>query len=195
MGWAFFKNSTRRSKHNGLILTTSQGEVWAFGTKQTSLRYGQMWADALARTGQADIKNVLMLGLAGGGALGAIHSAYPDAAVVAVEYDEAMVEVARDLLKDAPFALPKIIVADAQEALTNLEERFDLILVDIFVGARPSPLVGEEAFWNAVKARLTPSGGVVLNVAGDSTRVYDPQKYFGTSKVWQWSANTFCYLA
>lgn len=194
----FGKGSIRRSKHNGLIVTNEQGEVLAFGTRQTSVRYPKMWGDALARTAPfitKEIKRVLLLGLAGGGALAPIHAAYPGADVTAVEYDPAMVEIARDLLAGAPYPFPRIIVADAQQALASMDESFDLTLVDIFVGARPAPATDTKAFWDAVKARLADGGAAIYNVAGDSTRVYEAQKHFARSVVWQYNANTFCALA
>jgi spermidine synthase len=191
----FTKSSVRRSKHNGLLVVNELGEVFAYGTKQTSMRYGLMWGDALARANlNADVQSVLMLGLAGGGALAPIHQLYPAAKVVAVEYDPTMVEVAHELLLDAPFPFPQVIIADAEEALQKITERYELILVDIFVGSKPSPLISSGAFWAAVRARLAPGGCVVLNVAGDYAKTLEAQKHFARSASWQYSANTFCAL-
>jgi len=192
----FTKSSIRRSKHNGLLVVNELGEVFAYGAKQTSMRYGLMWGDALARaTPQTPVQSVLMLGLAGGGALAPIHQAYPQARVVAVEYDPTMVEVAQELLKEAPFPFPQVLVADAHEALLTLQEQYDLILVDIFVGNKPSPLINTADFWAAVLARLAQGGSVLLNVAGDYTKILEAKKYFSYSASWQYGANTFCVLS
>src|SRR4051812_41506461 len=87
------------SLHNGLIRVNAQGEVWALGARQTSVRYGILWTDAIRRAGlPAGKKRVLMLGLAGGGALSAVHSAHPQSDVVVVEYDPAMAAIASKLL-------------------------------------------------------------------------------------------------
>lgn len=191
----FSKSSVRYSERNGVIVINAEGEVLAFGARQTSVRYEAMWGDALAKTPVArKVSKVLMLGLAGGGALAPIHAAYPGTTVTAVEYDPTMVEVARDLHKDSLLPFPRVIVADAQDALNSLTEEFDLILVDIFVGPRPSMLISDGRFWAALRSRLAAGGSVTLNVAGDSTRVYDAQKHFERSTCWQYNANTFCAL-
>jgi spermidine synthase len=186
----------RWSKKNGLIRTTPEGEIWSGGIKQTSGRYADIWRDALTKAEIAAApERILMLGLAGGGALPALQQRYPSAEVTCVEYDPIMADIARELLAKAEIPLPHIVISDAKEALETLTEQYGLIIVDLFVGTPPSPLVSEDSFWEAVKERLVPGGTVILNVATTPTGIRTAQKHLARSKAWRYDVNTLCALS
>jgi spermidine synthase len=196
--WLPFSNSIRWSKQNGWIIVTSKREVWVKGIKQTSARYAELWADALAHGSmlqERKVSNVLMLGLGGGGALPAIHKDYPECHITAVEFDPAMVSIAKTLQGNRPYPFPKVILQDAKEALAQIEERYDLILVDIFNGAHPSSHIDDDSFWELAAKRLEKGGVIVLNVAIDSTRHYTAEKHFERHLAWTYGGNVFCALA
>ena len=152
----------RFSMRNGLIIVRKSGgraEVIAFGSKQTSVRYGELWADALSHcpTPPPGERRVLMLGLAGGGALSAIYEKYNTCSITAIEYDMEMVKIARALQLQAPRPFPEVIEGDAGEELVRLKRRFDLIVVDIFVRSADSIKPGRlkklyPAFFGTVKS-------------------------------------------
>jgi len=79
--------------------------VWVEGIKQTSEHYDELWADAFVHANMLKdraVTEVLMLGLAGGGALKAIYEAYPGCHITAVEIDPVMVEIAQELQLQKP---------------------------------------------------------------------------------------------
>lgn len=196
--WLPFIPRIRRSRQNGWIIVTTHGEVWVGGVKQTSTRYADLWNDAFVRSAEllnTKVSNVLMLGLAGGGALSAIHATYPGCRITAVEFDPVMVDIAKDLHTNKPYPFPDVIVADAKEALSHLGGTYDLIMVDIFNGTAPSPHVDDGAFWELIKSKLSVGGVAVLNVAIHGVRMYTAQKYFVRHLAWQYGANTFCALS
>ncbi|HEV8666509.1 MAG TPA: fused MFS/spermidine synthase [Candidatus Paceibacterota bacterium] len=190
----------RRSQYNGWITITGRGEVWVGGVKQTSERYDDLWRDAFARSEDmlaTPVQNVLMLGLAGGGALQAVEDAYPGTPVTVIEIDPVMVDIAKELHKDTDktYRFPTVLVGDAKEVLEKMQSTYDVILIDIFNGIKPSPLVDDDYFWSLVSARLTPGGVAVLNVAIDSTRTYVAQNHFKNTRAWRYDANYFCALS
>jgi spermidine synthase len=193
-----FLKDIQWSSKNGIIVVTNSGEVYAMGSRQTSKRYPAMWADALAhdhtRSTHARAK-ILMLGLAGGGALQAVHARYPSASVTAIEYDPVMVRIAHTLLEHASFPFPTTIVGDAAVTLPRLQETFDLVLVDLFTGYTPAPLIQESSFWDEVKRVLNQGGAVLLNVAGDAHAMDAAKQHFSTCEVWRYRMNLFCLLS
>jgi spermidine synthase len=193
-----FLKDIQWSSKNGIIVVTNSGEVYAMGSRQTSKRYPAMWADALAHDHARSIHTrtkILMLGLAGGGALQAVHARYPRTSVTAIEYDPVMVSIAHTLLEHASFPFPITIVEDAAVALPRLQETFDLVLVDLFAGYTPAPLIQESRFWVEVKRVLNRGGAVLLNVAGDAQAMDAAKQHFPTCEVWHYRMNLFCLLS
>jgi len=188
----------RHSKFNGWITVTKGGVVWVEGIKQTSEHYDELWADAFVHANMLKdraVTEVLMLGLAGGGALKAIYEAYPGCHITAVEIDPVMVEIAQELQLQKPHPFPRVLVGDAKEVLEKLKEKFDVIAVDIFKGITPSPHIDSDEFWELVARHLNPGGVAVLNVAIATTRLYTAEKHFKQFGAWQYDTNTFCALA
>lgn len=177
---------------------TQRGEVWVDGIKQTSERYDELWRDAFAHGNMLldrTVSKVLMLGLAGGGALKAIAEAYPEAGVTAIEIDPVMVEIAQDLHQNKPYPFPTVLVGDAKEVLETLQEAYDVILIDIFKGIVPSAHIDSDDFWKLVAQKLAPGGVAILNVAIATTRLYTAERHFKQFGAWQYDTNTFCALA
>jgi predicted membrane-bound spermidine synthase len=181
------------SRQNGLILCTRKDEIFVRGYKQTSLRYPRLWAEAFRSFNiSPDGKNrILLLGLAGGGVLPALYAAFPGSTVTAVEHDETMVSIAHALKLNGPHPFPTVIVADAKEALTRLEEAFDIIAVDLFLGMQLPSFMEEVDFWESVRTRLTPNGVVVVNLSAATYKGEAAKKIFTRSQTAQVEENTF----
>lgn len=87
-------------------------------------------------------KTILILGLGGGSNTKLVSRYFPEAQITAVEIDDQMVEIAQKYYGLDKVKNLKIIIADAEEYARNLKlahpaggsEKFDLILVDCFVG-------------------------------------------------------------
>ncbi|WP_029010885.1 fused MFS/spermidine synthase [Azospirillum halopraeferens] len=115
----------------------------------------------------ADGRRVLVLGLAGGVAATQIAAAWPDAAVVGVELDPAVVEVARD-----HFALDgvEVVVGDARRYVDRSSALYDVIIVDLYATAIIPFFTATREFFAAVERRLAPGGVVMMNVAAPADR-------------------------
>jgi spermidine synthase len=117
--------------------------------------------------------SVLILGLGGGSAARIVRALRPEAQIVGVEFDPAVVRVAR-----ARFGLDEldveVVVADALQFLSEERRRFDIILEDVFVGVgngvhKPGwlPLPGHEL----AAARLKRDGLLVSNTLDEAGAV------------------------
>ena len=82
---------------------------------------------------------------------------------VAVEYDAAVARLAEDYLLYRLRSPITTVVADAAAFVAQCGERFDLILVDLFVDDEiPRPFAGE-AFAKTLAGLLNPGGCVISN--------------------------------
>ncbi len=110
-------------------------------------------------------KTVLMLGLGGGGGIEAVRKKFPDAHITAVEHDPVMVDLARKMtFKEIGYS-PELIIDDANNALKSfslLGKKFDIVILDIFVGANPSPLYSNE-FLLSLSGVLSKNGYLLTN--------------------------------
>ncbi len=94
-------------------------------------------------------KHILMLGLGGGGGIEILKKKYPKANIVAIEHDSVMVDIAKRIIFKKMKYSPEIFTEDAKLALEKLiksKRNFDIVLVDIYNGLLPSPLLFETCF-------------------------------------------------
>ncbi len=109
-------------------------------------------------------KDVLLLGLGGGGAVREIKRRFPKAHIVAVEYDPVMVEIAQTIyLNPHDLESVEIVVGDARDPLSAFSKKYDVIFVDLFVGSSVSPLLETDLFLKQLVSSLHRDGYLAVN--------------------------------
>jgi spermidine synthase len=105
----------------------------------------------------------------GGGALTLpryIAATRPGSAQRVIEIDGLLVELVRRSLPFPAKANFRVRVADAREALTGMRAAgYDLIVVDVFAGARTPAHLASVEFMHEVARVLAPAGWLIANVA------------------------------
>lgn len=110
------------------------------------------------------VKEVLLLGLGGGGAVREVKRRFCNARVTAVEYDPIMLEIARTMyLKPKDLVSLQVILGDAKEAVVQMEKKFDVVIVDLFFGRTLSPLLSTDEFIQSLTGRLKSDGYLLMN--------------------------------
>ncbi len=167
MSW-LYESKKYESEKNGTINCTRFLGNWKIlvdGVQQTSLTMTGIWRKAFKYIPKkSKIKNVLFLGFGGGGSIEELYKRFGKVNVTVVEYDEVMVEISKKLELFKKNHTPRIIIADAYEAIEKLDEKFDLILVDLFSGGEPSLLLKNEMFLKSLQKRLERRGYILVNV-------------------------------
>lgn len=154
-----------------------------------------MWQDALKRCPGAERSTrVLLLGLAGGGALFALHNVCSNARVTALEHDPIMVALARTLHRSSAFPFPEVLLGDAQTMVPCLQKEFDLILVDLFLGGIPPAFTAKMPFWSSLKESLLPGGVVLFNLAGTTGYEGAARASFVHGSSWMYNTNRLLAL-
>ena len=127
----------------------------------------KVWHTSLKETRKIkkSVKTCLVLGLGGGGVIRAIKRFWPRVVITGVEIDPIMIELGTKYmnLKDNR---TKIVIGDAMKFVKQQIEKkkkYDLVLVDMYVGDTiPSKFV-TPAFYTSIKKLLEKDGATVIN--------------------------------
>ena len=113
----------------------------------------------------ADIDDVLVIGVAGGGSVRQLQHFRPDVRIDAVEIDPKMIEVAKEYFNLTEGERLNIIIEDGRTFIRNTDKRYDLISMDAFSGGPNIPyyLTTREFFQDAYD-RLNDGGVLMMNV-------------------------------
>lgn len=115
-------------------------------------------------TGYVDTpRSMLVLGLGGGTMTKYLRSYFPKARIVSIEFDEAVVSLAREHFGFEPDENMELAVMDGRRYLSKTDQTYDIVFLDAFHGDYiPFHLMTRE-FLSLVRSRLAPGGVVVSN--------------------------------
>lgn len=147
---------------------------WERGRKVLNSAHGnqsygalhEVWAGALRRSGVASsaIRNVLLLGLGGGSAVQILRNDLGvDAPISAVEYDPVMIELAHVHFEMDRWPDLNIIEGDALIQVHALPDRYDLVIVDLFMDLDLARGVDHVSFVHGLRDRCSDGGMVLFN--------------------------------
>ena len=108
------------------------------------------------------IHNLLILGLGGGTAAKVIKKLWPDAEITGVEIDPIMIELGKKYL-NLDLDLNSIYIGDAERSIRRTKVRYDLILVDMYLGDKFPEKFEDTTFLKLILKQLTSNGVVVFN--------------------------------
>lgn len=113
-----------------------------------------------------ELKNVLILGLGGGTAAGLVRENWPEAKIVGVDLDPVFIELGKKYLNLDDINVD-IKIMDAYEFLSQRlkaeDQKFDLILNDVYVGSEVPEKLESEDYIHLVRNLLSESGLAVFN--------------------------------
>ncbi|TAL49688.1 methyltransferase domain-containing protein [Patescibacteria group bacterium] len=117
-------------------------------------------------------KKILLLGLGAGGCIPVIQRRFPRIHIVALEYDDVMISLAKETyLRTVNTHRLEIIRGDIQETLPRLQMEFDLILVDVFCGRHVAPVLTQPDVLQEISRLLSWQGFLIVNVFSEFSRV------------------------
>lgn len=139
------------------------------GSRQSGEYILNLWQQALCQFGiipSPEVRSILVLGVGGGTVIHLLHALYPDASITGVDMDKEMINIGKKY-----FGLDKVkglalIVSDAKEFVRDAaakKKQWDMVVVDLFVGAAIPAFVGEERFIRDLKRIMAPKGILLIN--------------------------------
>ena len=123
----------------------------------------------LLKKEEPELKKVLVLGLGGGTMQHLISREFPNASIVSVEVDPAMVQIASDYFDLDKIANHIVVTNDAcrvviEPTTFGLNKNiFQAVVIDIYVGERYPELGTSGNFLAAVRDMVFPGGLVIIN--------------------------------
>ncbi len=174
----FFKKALQILPHKRTVFSDKNGlitikkhlfsyDVMAGGCYQSGPYVSSLWKKVLKRVPKEhSVKNVLMLGLGGGGGVSVVRARFPRAHITVIEHDPIMVDIAREIVFDKIDFSPEVIINDANTSLNLFvkeNRKFDVVIVDIFNGTSPSPLMYADAFLRLISEVLETTGYLLVN--------------------------------
>lgn len=162
-----------RSAHNGLIqviLAFNKPRLMMGGVLQSGKLMRNVWNKALGKIKKENhqINQALIIGLGCGDCAFEIQKYYPQAQMTGVEIDEQVIEAAQCYFNLATVKNLKIAIADGIKYVDKLAKqktikKFDLVIVDAFIGDQIPKGFKTKKFLTALTKLLAHNGTVIYN--------------------------------
>lgn len=150
--------------------------VWADGkkllnTKNTNYSYGglqEVLERGLRIIPIQRVESTLVLGMGGGSVVDSLRNKLEyDGPIIGIEIDLVVIDIAKKEYNIHNDPKVQIVQADANEYVAETRDKFDLIVVDIFI----DDIVPEEfylpTFWNNIESITSDNGFVLFNAGID----------------------------
>lgn len=157
------------SDYNGKVrvIKDFQGlRIVAGGISQSGWIVKSIWSKSIKKisTIYPIRENILVLGLCGGSVVEVIVKYYPQAKITGVDIDAKMVELGKKYFHLDRFNNLGIFIKDAKTYLSGKNEnKYDLILVDLFKGEDIPEYFRTRSFISLLKKRLSFDGAIIFN--------------------------------
>lgn len=119
---------------------------------------------ALDKIPTKEIHHILLLGLGGGSVIKRINSLYPQANIVGVEIDPAMVDIGKKYLDLERAKNLEVVIEDAFSYVKKAKKNaYDVIIVDLFLGIDFPKQAESDEFLTNLASLLAPHGTIIVN--------------------------------
>lgn len=148
-----------------------------------------MWRHAFRHLPQTfSAQRILMLGLGNGCALGELRKRFADCAITVVEWDPVMIDLYREIhTTDKPIT---ILEGDASIIVPQLNEIFDLVVIDLFTGNATPPELQSAKMLSALTRVTTLNGYCILNAFASLNLIPLFDAHFSRNDAWEYQYNT-----
>lgn len=115
-------------------------------------------------------RRLVLIGLGGGSLVKFCHARLPATQVTVLENNPDVIALREAFLVPPDSPNLKVLEADGAEYLEQTEKGIDVLLVDAFDSGGFAPSIANREFFEQARSRLTGSGVLVVNLAGDRQR-------------------------
>ena len=148
-----------------------------------------IWKSTLTKLKKenSDVKDCLILGIGGGSNAQLVRKFWQYSRITGIDFDQVIVDLGKKYLGLDDINV-KLIVSDAYEFVENeakFDHKYDLILIDLYVGSEYPFVFESDEFIKHIKSLLHEQGRVIFN------RLYSDEKRSSASKFGQKLEKTF----
>ncbi len=156
-----------KSDYNGYLELTQINGKTLLNTANTNYSYGSLQRIlhfSLLQIDLSKMKNILVLGLGGGSVLKTIRNEFNFSGnITAVDIDPVIIQIA-----DKEFGITSnenttIICSDAFDYVNNNRNKFDLIIIDLFIDNEVPERFLSLEFWREIINKIEVDGYIIFN--------------------------------
>lgn len=144
---------------NGKKVLDTKNANYSYGSLQKILELG------LTKIDLKSVENTLILGMGGGSIIRSLRDTFEyQKNIVAIEIDPEIIKIAKDEFSISPSQNLQIIKGDAFEFAKTSKEKFQLIIIDLFIDLNVPPIFYGKEFCKNVSNLLEKEGSIIFNV-------------------------------
>lgn len=144
---------------NGKKVLDTENANYSYGSLQKILEFGLTKVDLKA------VENLLLLGMGGGSIIHSLRNTFGYSNnIVAVEIDPTIINLANEEFGITPSEKLQIIEEDAFQFVKNSNQKFQLIIIDLFIDTKVPPIFYGKEFCENISKRLQENGSIIFNV-------------------------------
>ncbi|SRX55440.1 spermidine synthase [Aequorivita sp. CIP111184] len=144
---------------NGKKVLDTENANYSYGSLQKILEFG------LTKVDLKSVENLLLLGMGGGSVIHSLRNTFEyKKNIVAVEIDPAIIKLAENEFGISTSEELQIIEADAFKFVKNSKEKFDLVIIDLFIDTNVPPIFYGKEFCENISILLQKNGSIIFNV-------------------------------
>lgn len=158
---------------NGQLVLNSNTANYSFGTLH------KVWRKAIAKIEIQKEDEILVLGAGAGSIRKIVHDEIGiQAHLTMIEAEQVVLDLGAKYFGFVQSSELKILKADAFEYCSSSQDRFNLILIDLFTDLNIPNEVSKETFWNDIDGLLNNKGVIMLNtIIHDNTTTSMVEKF------------------
>ena len=157
------------SSYNPEILVVEEAMQYKLlvnGSRESGPYIAGLWRHATSKLGVASalpVQNILVLGVAGGTVIHQLSQMFPKANITGVDIDDEMIRLGKKYFELDMVPHLSLITADARQFVTRKNKKYDLIVLDLFIGREIPVFVASREFLSTLKGLLAPHGRLFIN--------------------------------
>ncbi len=153
-----------------VIKDAGKNKLTVNGVHQSSQYIYTFWNYAVEHlhvTRRLSAKKIVVFGVAGGTIIHILSTVFPKAQIVGVDIDAVMIELGMKYfgLRDIPNL--RLITADARKFVRKSKEKYDVVVIDIYIARDLPDFLRDTKFLKEVRAMLSPHGYILMNYLRD----------------------------
>lgn len=153
---------------NGKKVLDTENANYSYGSLQKILEIG------LTKVDLKSVENLLILGMGGGSIIKSLRETFDYSRnIIAVEIDPEIIKLAKQEFGVIASDKLQILQEDAFEFVKTSEEKFELIIIDLFIDLNVPPIFYEKEFCENVSSLLQKNGFIIFNVGINLTKSSD----------------------
>lgn len=172
----------RPTQYNGVVEVTWYKGKRMLDSHQTNYSFGNLhkvMKFALQQTFSHQ-QNILLLGMGAGSVPHILSQSYDyNGRLTAVEIDPEIIQIARQDFNIDQYDFLNIVEGDAFDFVNNATQKYDLIIVDLFIDNVVPHRVYENAFLMQLQYILLPKGQIIINAGLDKKQDFYESKFQG----------------